>query len=70
MRQRQLRAQIGAAAIDLLHKIIALHLQRLNPAQVDRAGVVDKNVDPAKLPDRRLHRERDLFLEANVASDR
>ena len=69
MRQRRLAAQIGSARVDLMHQIEALHLERVDPAQIDGAGVVDEDVDPAKagdgLTDRRLH----LILEANVTGD-
>lgn len=55
MRQARLRAKKTATAIDLLHQIKTLHRGIQCAAQINRAGVVDEDVDAAK----RIQRRRD-----------
>ncbi len=45
----RLAEQEGAAAVDVLHQVVALHLDLLGGAEVDRAGVVEADVDAAEL---------------------
>ncbi len=52
IRQSDLGAEIGSARIDLMHQIEALHVELVDPAQIDGAGVVDENVDAAENIDR------------------
>ncbi len=69
VRQCELCAKVSAASVNLLHKIISLHFQRLDPAQVYSACVIDQNVDAAEFLKGLLDRRRDLLLETNVAGD-
>ena len=70
MGQGGLAAQIGSARIDLMHQIETLHVEFVDAAQIDGAGVVDQNIDAAKGFDGFLHRRLDLIVEADIAGQR
>src|SRR2546430_10308074 len=38
----------GAACVDVLHEVVALHLERLGAGDVDRARVVDADIEDRK----------------------
>ena len=60
----------GAARVDLLHQVEALDRQLAHGGEVDRAGVVDDQVDAAEALDGLLHGGGDDALVADVADDR
>jgi hypothetical protein len=70
MRDAELRGQISAARVDLVHEVEALHVRLGRLRQIDGAGVVDQDVDAAEL----LRGLRDgcgeLGIVADVAKDR
>ena len=49
MWNRQLGAQKCAAGVDLIHQIIALHFCFYSARQADGAGVINKNIESAKV---------------------
>ena len=69
MRQSVLGTEKRAARIDLMHQVKPLHLQRLGAAQVDGAGIVDQDVDAAKMADGFVNRRLHLGFVADVAGD-
>ncbi len=70
MRQGLLRHQEAAAGIDRVHQVKALERRGEDRRQVDRAGIVDADVDAAKARYRRRHGGVDLFFEADIAQQR
>ena len=59
----------GPARVDVLHQVVALHLERLGAGDVDRARVVHADVDAAEAIDGLGHRVLDRLLVADVAGD-
>jgi hypothetical protein len=70
VRQGRFRAEEGAAGVDLVHEVVALHLGVQRVGERDRARVVDADVDAAEGRDALLDRGADLLLVADVADDR
>ena len=70
MRDGVLGEDVGAARVDVLHQVVALHVHVLGAGEVDRARVVDAEINPAELLDRLGHGGSDAFLIADVADDR
>ena len=70
MRDACLADDERAARVDVLHQVVALHLQGLGAGQVDRARVVHAHVDPTEALHRLLDGREHLFLVADVAHDR
>src|SRR5258708_27221548 len=64
MLQAQLRAQEGAARVDLMHQIETLHFRFERIGEADRARVVDEDVYAAK----RLHRASDRVRHLAVVA--
>ena len=60
----------GPARVDVLHQVVALHLERLGAGEGDRRRVVHAHVDSAEALDRLRHRRGHLLLVADVADDR
>ncbi len=53
-----------------MHEIEPLHVERFNSAEIDRAGVVDENVDAAECFNGFCDCGGDLLIEANIAMNR
>ena len=70
MRNAGPRHQERAAAIDLVHQIVALGVGLQGRREADGAGVVDTDIDAAKFVDRPGYRRFNLLLETNVALER
>jgi len=70
MRDAGFGHQVGAARIDLVHQVEALHRGRFGTRQRDGAGIVDADVDAAKSRDTRFHCCMNLILGADVTSQR
>ena len=69
MRNAGLGDQEGAARIDLMHQVIALHLGLLGAGERNGAGIVDADIDAAEPLHTGVHGRRHLILEADVAGD-
>jgi len=52
-----------------LHQVVLLHAEFRAVGEVDRARVVDDDVDPTELLDRRAHSRVDGCVVANVSHD-
>src|ERR1700679_1875471 len=66
----QLRAQVSAARVDLVHQVEALHVRLGGIRETDRAGVVDEDVQTAELFYSSLDGIRDLRVIADVDRER
>jgi hypothetical protein len=63
-------AQECPSDVDPEHQVKSLHRRRFGRRQVDRAGVIDEDVDAAKGLGRPSGRSNHLFFLADVAPDR
>ncbi len=70
MRDGLLRAEIGAAHVDLVHQVEAFHWRFEGAGEADRRGVVDQDVDAAEALDGRGDGCLDLRLVADIGGDR
>ena len=68
--QAGLRQHEGPAGVDVLHQVVALDGDRLDGREVDRAGVVDADVDASELVDHLLDRGLHALVVADIACDR
>ena len=68
--ERGLAEDEGAARVDLLHQVEALHLELRHRREVDGGGVVDDDVDAAEALGGLLDRCGDPVGVADVADDR
>ncbi len=69
-RQRELGQQEGAADVDVLHKVIAFHVNRVSAGEVYRRGVVDHDVDSAKAFDGGGNCRGNVAVVADVPHER
>jgi hypothetical protein len=69
MRDALLRDQEGAARVDLVHQVIALHRCGERAGEADGAGVVHQNVDATELRDRLGNGLLDALLVADIAGE-
>ena len=70
VRHDSLRAEVGAAHIDLVHQIKTLHRRRQRSSERNGGGIVDQNVDATESGNRLLDRGFDLRFVTNVHGDR
>src|ERR1019366_481485 len=70
MRNAGARYQERAAAIDLMHQIVALGVGLQRRREADGTGVVDTDVDAAEFGDGARDCPLDLLLEADIALER
>ena len=70
MRQTGFRQYKGPAGVDVLHQVVALHGNRLDGREVDRARIVDADVDTTELIDHLLDRGHHAFVVAHIPGDR
>jgi hypothetical protein len=70
MRQAFLRDQEGAARVDAIDQIVALHGHVENRSQPYGAGVIEADVDAAEPSDGRGNRCLDLFLLSDITDER
>ena len=61
-----LREEIGPAYIDLVHQVVALHLGRQSTGEVDGGGIVDEDINAAKVLYRFLNRFFGQFFGAHI----
>jgi hypothetical protein len=66
-RDAALGHQEGAARVDVVHQVVALHLRCKRRRRADGAGVVDADIDAAEALHRRIHGGLHLVLEADIA---
>jgi hypothetical protein len=65
-----LRAEEGAAGVDLVHEVVALHRRLEGAGEADGRGVVDEHVDAAEARDGLGDGGVDLRLVAHVDRER
>ena len=70
MRDGVLRAGHRAAGVDLMHQIKLLHVRLLQRSQLDRAGIVDEDIQTAEVIRRLVDGCLDCFIIANIEHDR
>src|SRR5882757_10325564 len=70
MRQTQLRAEEGAARVDLVHQIEALHVGVWSQCRTDGTGVVYQNVDATESLYRMCDSLYHLCVIPNINSQR
>ena len=68
MRETKLRTKECPPGINLQHKIEPLEFGRIRPRQLNRASVIDQNIDPTKGSDTFCDRMSNLFIRSNVHS--
>jgi len=68
MRETKLRTKECTPGINLQHEIEPLEFRRIRPRQLNRASVIDQNIDPAKSSDTFRDRMSNLFIRSNVHS--
>ena len=70
LRDALLRDQEGAARVDLVHQVVALHRRGQRAGEADGAGIVHQDVDAAELGHGLGHRLVDALFVADVAGQR
>lgn len=70
MRQTFLRNQKGAARIDAIDQILALHRRVENCLKADGARIIEADIDAAEPGNGRGNRRLNLFLVADIADKR
>ena len=70
MRDAGLGGQEGAARVDLVHQVVALHVGGQGAGELDGRGVVDADIDAAEGRRRLFHGVLDAGLVAHVDDQR
>jgi hypothetical protein len=70
MRETKLRTKECPPGINLQHEIEPLKIRCIGPRQLNRASVIDQNIDPTKGSDTFRDRMSNLFIRSNIHSYR
>jgi hypothetical protein len=70
MRKTEFRTKKCTSGVNLQHEIESLEISRIRPSQLNRARVINQNIDPTKGLSAFRDRRRNLFIGSNIYRQR